>query len=561
MRNRRVASLLVSQPLSRFQNFAARLLGCDPAARSTIVAAMLHRDSDATGYWLKLVVSLGIATLGLALNSSAVVIGAMLIAPLMSPIVSLGMGLAVGSPFLVLRSSGRVVLSVVVAFLSSAMITWLLPFNELNTEIAARTTPTALDLFVAAFCALAGVYASLRTDSDVASTAAGTSIGISLVPPLCASGFGAGTALWPVASGAALLFLTNFVAIVVVSTGCFAVAGFNQVNVKALEIDELGAGNDAPIARRLARIFASRSGPWLRLSMPFALLAAVYLPLERALDEVVWQIRARKDVQAILSELPHRLVQSHVRVERGKIELSLMLLGSIADARTVRSRVAAAVQQETGIVPRLDVMAIPDASAFELLEASLRPSTKPVPTPELSAPAPGLEPARDLVRAAFERRWPREQAGAPLALSVDAVGEEARVRVVRIGSPMGAEALETLERILAEDFGQRVRIVDEWIPKHPLVIAPDHADFVAQVARLLASARTIDTLSVCVREPNAQPGGVKPDGPAGAAPVEILNALLRAQPRVTWTPGDTWSVQVVPGPCPTEPAAPPKSAG
>jgi uncharacterized membrane protein len=94
-----------------------------------------------------------------------------------------------------------------------------------------------LDLITAAFCALAGVYASLRPGSDTAATAAGTSIGISLVPPLCASGYGVGTAAWSVAGGAALLFLTNLVAIVVVGTVAFVAAGFNRVATVALEHD------------------------------------------------------------------------------------------------------------------------------------------------------------------------------------------------------------------------------------------------------------------------------------------------------------------------------------
>lgn len=159
-----------------------------------MVKDMLHRDpKEAMSYWLQLVVSVGIATLGLVVGSAAVVIGAMLVAPLMTPIVGLAMGLATGSPFLVLRSSGRVLLSVGVAVGGAALITVLLPFHELNAEIAGRTTPTVLDLLTAAFCALAGVYASLRPGSDTATTAAGTSIGISLVPPLCASGYGLGT--------------------------------------------------------------------------------------------------------------------------------------------------------------------------------------------------------------------------------------------------------------------------------------------------------------------------------------------------------------------------------
>src|SRR6187399_2420038 len=99
--------------LVRLQDLLVRLLGNTIAGRAALVAAMLRRDtSESTSYWLQLVVSVGIATIGLVVGSTAVVIGAMLVAPLMGPIVGLGMGLAAGSPFLVLRSAGRVGFSV-----------------------------------------------------------------------------------------------------------------------------------------------------------------------------------------------------------------------------------------------------------------------------------------------------------------------------------------------------------------------------------------------------------------------------------------------------------------
>src|SRR5688572_6921856 len=244
---------------------------------------MLQRNAnEATSYWLQLVVSIGIATLGLVVGSAAVIIGAMLVAPLMGPIIALAMGLAAGSPFLVLRAAARIALSVFVAIGGAALITLLLPFHELNSEIAARTAPTVLDLVTAGFCALAGVYASLRPGSDTATTAAGTSIGISLVPPLCASGFGLGTSTWTVAGGAALLFLTNLVAIIFVGTLSFLAAGFNRVDAMPLEREELAKNQRtviaAAIARRLAGLFESKAGPALRFVMPFLLLAAIFVP-------------------------------------------------------------------------------------------------------------------------------------------------------------------------------------------------------------------------------------------------------------------------------------------
>jgi uncharacterized hydrophobic protein (TIGR00271 family) len=222
-----------SQTVMRLQDRLAGLLGTTVEGRSGLVSAMLERNpNEATSYWLQLVVSAGIATLGLVVGSTAVVIGAMLVAPLMGPIIGLAMGLASGSPFLVLRSVGRIVLSVLVAIGGAATITFLLPFHEINAEIASRTSPTVLDLITAGFCALAGVYASLRPGSETATTAAGTSISISLVPPLCASGYGFGTLNSTIAAGASLLFLTNLVAIVVVGTLTFVASGFNQGDIQ-----------------------------------------------------------------------------------------------------------------------------------------------------------------------------------------------------------------------------------------------------------------------------------------------------------------------------------------
>src|SRR5690242_20623452 len=98
----------------RLYAVALRMLDLTPTDRMNVVGAMFQRRRrDAVSYWLQLLLSMGIATVGLVLGSTAVVIGAMLIAPLMGPIVELGMGLVVGSPVLTLRSFGRMLSSVV----------------------------------------------------------------------------------------------------------------------------------------------------------------------------------------------------------------------------------------------------------------------------------------------------------------------------------------------------------------------------------------------------------------------------------------------------------------
>ncbi len=536
----------------RLQDRLALLAGCAPEGRAGIVAAMLHRDAaEATGYWLQLVVAAGIATLGLVVGSTAVVIGAMLIAPLMGPIVHLGMGLATGSPVLVLRAVVRVAASVAVVVACGALITLAVPFHELNAEIAARTTPTVLDLATAAFCALAGVYATMRSGSDVATTAAGTSIGISLVPPLCASGYGVGTTTAEVATGAALLFLTNLAAIVAVGTIAFVAAGFDRVPVRELEAKALESDEDGSLAqlvvRRLAKLFAARAGPWLRLLMPLALLAAVYVPLRSALDEVAWQVRVRKGVQEAMAELPVRLVQTRVRVERNEVELGVVLLGTTEEAEAIHGRLDARLRELAGIAPRLEVTAVPDAAAFAGLEHSLKtvPAAAPPPPPPPPRPEEQLAAARALVREAVARRWPERSAGAPLAVALGALGEPLAIEVAHVGPPLDGAAREALERALSADLQGSVALRSR--PFDAASPGPDEAPlaFVARVAPAIAASRQVDGLFVCLTTPPAPARKKDPDAPLRAA----LEGLVAGHPRVSRVEGP-FSLAFAAGGCP-----------
>ncbi|MFM2420088.1 MAG: hypothetical protein RL385_4811, partial [Pseudomonadota bacterium] len=515
------------------------------------------------------------ATLGLVVGSAAVVIGAMLVAPLMGPIVGLAMGLAAGSPFLVLRSAGRIGLSVAVAVGGAALITLLLPFHELNAEISARTSPTVLDLITAGFCALAGVYASVRPGSDTTTTAAGTSIGISLVPPLCACGYGFGTQAWPVAGGAALLFLTNLVAIVVVGTVSFVAAGFNRVDVLALEREELNQDvKEAPIARslarRLSRVFESRWGPVMRFLMPFVLLAAVYVPLRRALDEVAWQVRVRAAVRESLAHEPLRVVQSRVRVERHEIDVVVVVLGKAADAERSRARMDAEIRQASGVTPRLEILAVPDANAIAGLESTLL-TPHHVETPTIAvAPPPSpdeqLDAARARVRATLLELWPAGTAGEPLVVDLGTSGTgPLRIRVVHLGATVAAETLETLQRATARELGREVAIIDVAVPAAAVTRDGGDLPFVARVSSAVRATAGVAAVSVCVVRP-AEPDHGRRTPVAEVELARTLDEILSQHPRVTTTRGGTWSVTFSAGPCSSPPvpdagpgdAAPPR---
>lgn len=565
-----------STPLRRtraLQDRLVQLLGSSVEGRSALVVGMLQRNAnEVTSYWLQLSVSIGIATLGLVVGSTAVIIGAMLVAPLMGPIVALAMGLATGSPFLVLRSVGRIVFSVVVAIGGAALITALIPFHELNAEITARTSPTVLDLITAGFCALAGVYASLRPGSDTATTAAGTSIGISLVPPLCASGYGLGIAAWPVAGGAALLFLTNLVAIIVVGTLAFMAAGFNRVDTMALERDELAkqqqTPNTAAIARRLSGLFESRSGPALRILMPLLLLAAVYVPLRRALDEVAWQVRVRAAVRDALVREPHQIVDSRVRVEHHEVELRVVLLGTTPDAESARARLDAEVRAAAGVVPHIEVIAIPDATAFSGLkstftglELALRtppaPEPAPPPTPEVAAPSPAEQRASVLatIRAAVADLWPAGAVGEPLVIDVgtDSVGP-LRITVSHLGESLGSDGLESLGRGLRAVLHHEVEVVDVAIPPGVLTRGDGDLELVERVAAAIRASAVMSDVGVCVVEPRPTPPRRRVD-PRDRELAEALHHVLGTHPRVTTELGDDWSIRFVRGACPPGAAA------
>ena len=171
-------------------------------------------------YWLQIFFSAGIATLGLVLNSPAVIIGAMLISPLMNPILASGLALATGDVVLGLRAFSNLLLSCAAAIGFAVLLVVILPFREMTAEITARTQPNVLDLVIALFSGAVGSVAICREVKGVVTSIPGVAIAVALMPPLCVVGYGIGLMLafdtetgWRVASGGGLLFLTNLVAI------------------------------------------------------------------------------------------------------------------------------------------------------------------------------------------------------------------------------------------------------------------------------------------------------------------------------------------------------------
>ena len=175
------------------------------------VIEKVHEESGWSAHFAFMtVMSAGIAVLGLLLSSPAVVIGAMLISPLMGPIIGFGFGLALFDFQDIKRAMFPIVAGVAMAVLFCTLIVALSPLQTVTSEIAARTRPNLFDLMVALFSGLAGTYAMIRGRHG---TIVGVAIAVAVMPPLGVMGFGIATFNWTVFWGSSLLFFTNLMTI------------------------------------------------------------------------------------------------------------------------------------------------------------------------------------------------------------------------------------------------------------------------------------------------------------------------------------------------------------
>ncbi len=194
----------------QFKDFLKELLniriGADP--KSTIEG--IKKDIPFKGHtaWI-LIFSILIASIGLNTNSTAVVIGAMLISPLMGPILGMGLSIGINDIDTLRRSLINFGVMVFLSILTAFIYFKISPFQTASSEILARTEPTLLDVLIAVFGGFAGIVAGSRKEKSNAIP--GVAIATALMPPLCTAGFGLATGNISYFLGALYLFLINTV--------------------------------------------------------------------------------------------------------------------------------------------------------------------------------------------------------------------------------------------------------------------------------------------------------------------------------------------------------------
>ncbi len=188
----------------------------------------LRQDARITPSYLVLtVLSTMLATVGLYQSSAAVVIGAMLLAPLMAPIVSLAMGLLRQDTKLSKSSLLTIAVGILIALLAAVLISLQFPHNPITIEMQARLNPSLLDLAVAIIAGVAGAYT--KSHKEILQSLAGVSIAVALVPPLAVAGIGLGMGDLGFFGHAFLLFSTNLIGITLAATFTFRMLGYSPV--------------------------------------------------------------------------------------------------------------------------------------------------------------------------------------------------------------------------------------------------------------------------------------------------------------------------------------------
>ncbi|MDJ0733868.1 MAG: DUF389 domain-containing protein [Nostocaceae cyanobacterium] len=223
-----------------FRNFLANNMGITQNRKEEIYRDLLRSVSlQDISYWLQVLFSAAIATLGLVLNSPAVIIGAMLISPLMGMILANGLAFAVGDLILAVRAIVNLTLSCLLAVGFAFLLVGMLPFKELTSEIAARTQPNVLDLAIALFSGALGSIATCKEPKGVVTSIPGVAIAVALMPPLCVVGYGIGVKVslnlpngLEIARGGALLFLTNLTAITLMAMVVFLTLNIDTLSVR-----------------------------------------------------------------------------------------------------------------------------------------------------------------------------------------------------------------------------------------------------------------------------------------------------------------------------------------
>ncbi len=416
----------------------------------------IYDELDITaGYFTILTLANLIALGGLMINSAPVIIGAMLISPLMGPILSFGFAFVTGDSLVWAKSLRKVVVSVVATVLIASLASYLSPLNEVTREISARTAPNIFDLVIAFLSGTAGA-AAICTKKNYLTIVPGVAIATAVIPPLSVTGFGIGNGNLSIAAGAFFLFFTNFVAIVLSTCLVFFLYGFRPI----LAAEE----NMKKLKRRL-----------VYLSL---LLLVISVPLIYTLSRGVAEIKLKRDVETSLKqqfnqEKRSRLATFHfLELDGGLLEIGAVVNAveyfQDRDLEQVEQKMAGILRRKVRLhVEQVKVLPQGLGSQDVKLTAALAP---PRPAKEILQEArEGMVPLiRQVSAKAEELISPSRITDFSVAFQ-DKASSLLLTLQVRRDDPLSAEELMWLEKFYSTSLNMPVRLRVETVPFVPVL--------------------------------------------------------------------------------------------
>ncbi len=257
-------------------------------------------------YYVLTILSCIIATLGLIQGATAIIIGAMIVAPLMTPILAFSLAVIWGDFPLLRISVSSILKGIFWGIVISSLIAYVVPLPTLSDEIISRTHPSLFDVMIALASGIVGAYG--YSNKKISNTIIGIAIAVALMPPLCTIGIGIGIGKINVAAGAALLFLINLVSISLAGAAVFW----------SMKIHPIHADQDKIKKRALSQIIIS-----------FIVLILISIPVGIYMYEGYRLSEAEKDtINAFKSRFPGiSIFNSEIENRKGRIAIILTLTG------------------------------------------------------------------------------------------------------------------------------------------------------------------------------------------------------------------------------------------
>lgn len=328
----------------------------DDKAEDTEIEARIRDGVELRGAtpWV-LIFAIFVASVGLNVNSTAVIIGAMLISPLMGPIMGAGLGVAVYDFDLVKRSLTNLGIATFISLVVSALYFSLTPLQQTQSELLARTSPTIWDVLIALFGGLAGIVGITRQEKS--NVIPGVAIATALMPPVCTAGFGIATGQWQFAGGALYLYAIN----------CVFISLATVVGIRALRLRRHGFANQKTEKRVKATLLA------------LALITSVpsgYLALDLVRQEV-FRAKAQEFVDREFIFDKSQLVDTKIDPDKRIIDLSILGEPISPEAlHHIEAKLATANLEGTKLVlhqageNRIDLTALKSSLLSDLLRES-----------------------------------------------------------------------------------------------------------------------------------------------------------------------------------------------